>query len=138
MKKVLIVEDELVSRELLMGILSQHFEVCHAVVNGREGVEAFVRSLDEQKPYDLICLDIMMPVMDGQTALKKIRKIEHERGIGGNDMVKVLMTTALDGAKDIMNAFIRGSCEGYLSKPIDLDKLDAYLKNFGLYKTTDD
>jgi len=136
MKRVLIVEDELVSRQLLMSLLTSHFDLCHTVVNGREAVDAFVRSLDEQQPYNLICLDIMMPVMDGQSALKEIRKIEQDRGIGGSDMVKVLMTTALAGAKDIMGAFIKGSCEGYLTKPYNLDKLDEYLKKFELYKTT--
>ena len=50
-------------------------------------------------------------------------------------MVKVLMTTALDGAKDIMAAFVKGSCEGYLTKPITPKKLDEYLKKFGLLKT---
>lgn len=135
MSRVLIVEDEFVSRQLLMAILAKDFDVCHTVVNGREGVDAFVSSLDAQQPYDLICLDIMMPVMDGQSALKEIRKIEQDRGIGGSDLVKVLMTTALGGAKDIMDAFIRGSCDGYLSKPISRKKLDEYLKKFGLYKS---
>ncbi len=78
----------------------------------------------------------MMPVMDGKEALKEIRKIEKDRGIGGSDMVKVLMTTALDGAKDIMDAFMRGSCEGYITKPISLEKLDNYLKKFGLHEKT--
>lgn len=135
MKKVLVVEDEFVSRQLLLELLKKTFDICHAAVNGREAVNAFVRALDEQEPYDLICLDIMMPVLDGQAALKEIRKIEQERGIGGKDMVKVLMTTALDGAKDIMAAFMRGSCEGYLTKPMSVQKLQESLKKLGFEET---
>ena len=131
MKKVLIVEDEFISREMLIQLLGSHFEACHTAVNGQEAVYAFIRSLDEKDPYDLICLDIMMPVMDGQTALKEIRDIEKKRGIGGSDMVKILMTTALDGAKDIMSAFMKGTCDGYLTKPIQREKLEGYLKDFG-------
>jgi two-component system chemotaxis response regulator CheY len=128
MKKVLVVEDDFVSRHLLLEMLKKHFDVCHMAVDGREAVDAFVRSLDEKSPYDLICLDIMMPVMDGQEALREIRRIEQDRGIGGGDMVKVLMTTALDGAKDIMTAFMKGSCTGYLTKPYSKKKIDEYLE----------
>ena len=133
MAKVLIVEDDFLSRQLLFEMLKQHFDTCHMAINGREAVDAFCRSLDEQAPYDLICLDIMMPEMDGQTALQEIRKIEKAKSVGGKDMVKVLMTTALDGPKDVMGAFIKGSCEGYLTKPINLAKLDDFLKKFGLF-----
>ncbi|MCB2183623.1 MAG: response regulator [Desulfobulbaceae bacterium] len=135
MKKLLIVEDEIVSRLLLTEMLQRHFEICHTAVNGREAVDSYLHSLEEHEPYDLICLDIMMPEMDGQAALEEIRKIEKERGIGGNDMVKVLMVTALSGAKDIMGAFMKGACEGYLTKPISPEKLEEYLKKFGLHKS---
>ncbi len=131
MQKALIVEDELISSNFLMELLKKHFDTCHIAANGHEGVEAFIHALDKQDPYDLICLDIMMPIMDGQAALKEIRRIEQERGIGGSEMVKVMMTTAFDGPKDIMTAFIKGSCEGYLTKPYDQGKLDEYLEKFG-------
>ena len=134
MRKVLIADDEMINRQLLLAHLTLHFEVCHLAANGLETLEAFNHSLKEQEPYDLICLDIMMPKMDGQTALEEIRKIEQKRGIGGNDMVKVLMVTALDSAKDIMAAFMKGTCDGYLTKPLFPEKLDGYLKRFSLYK----
>lgn len=134
MKKVLVVEDDFFSRQLLIELLSDHFDTCHMAVNGNEAIEAFLRSVEENEPYDLICLDIMMPELNGQEALQKIRKIEKDKGIGGVDMVKVIMTTALNSPKDIMGAFMKGGCEGYLTKPIDLDKLNEYLKKFGLYR----
>jgi len=134
MAKVLIVEDDFFCRQLLMELLKNHFEIIHIAVNGREAVDAFNLSLDDQEPYDLICLDIMMPEMDGHAALQEIRKLEQKKGIGGNILVKVLMTTALNTSKDIVAAFVKGSCEGYLTKPLDHEKLDEYLKKFGLYK----
>jgi two-component system chemotaxis response regulator CheY len=116
---------------LLLALLKKKFDICDSADDGRQGVEAFIRALDKGEPYDLICLDIMMPVLDGQAALQEIRKIEQQRGIGGSNMVKVIMTTALDGAKDIMTAFMKGACEGYLTKPYDRKKLDDYLEKFG-------
>ena len=76
--KALIVEDDFTSRLLLQGLL-QPFGVCHVCINGKEAVEAFKIALDQKEPYDLVCLDIMMPEMDGQTALKEIRAIEGQR-----------------------------------------------------------
>ncbi|HIJ77989.1 MAG TPA: response regulator [Deltaproteobacteria bacterium] len=129
--KILIVEDEFVSRTLLQEIFSP-YGVCHAASNGLECLAAFQKGLDENKRYDLICLDIMMPEMDGQQALKKIREIEQERGIGGKDLVKVIMVSALGDAKNIMKSFMKGQCEAYLTKPIDSEKVIATCVKLGL------
>ena len=129
--KILIVEDDFVSRTLLQEVLSPH-GVCHAASNGKECLVAFEQALDSGKPYDLVCLDIMMPEMNGQEALERIRRIEHDRGIGGSDMVKVIMVTALGDAKNIMHSFMKGQCEAYLTKPIDGDELLAKCEQLGL------
>ena len=50
-------------------------------VNGKEAVEAVRNALETVEPYNLICLDIMMPEMDGQQALREIRDMEEARGI---------------------------------------------------------
>ncbi len=73
-----------------------------------------------------------MPVMDGQTALKEIRRLEAEQGIGGSDLVKVAMVTGLDDAKNAITAFTRGACEAYVIKPITVDKIVKVLADFGL------
>lgn len=129
--KILIVEDEFVSRTLLQEILSP-YGVCHAASNGLECLVAFKQALDDKAPYDLVCLDIMMPELDGQEALKQIRQIEQERGIGGKDLVKVIMVTALGDAKNIMKSFMKGQCEAYLTKPIDSDKVVETCSKLGL------
>jgi len=129
--RCLVVEDEFISRTLLTELLSSH-GTCHVATNGLEAVEAFRAALDDGQPYDLICLDIMMPQLSGQEALQRIRALEAERGIGGLDMVKVIMTTALDDSKNIMQAFTKGNCEAYLTKPVDQNKLLSHLRELRL------
>lgn len=124
--KTLIAEDDFTSRLLLQGILQVYGE-CHISVNGLEAVEAFRIALDSGEPYDLVCLDIMMPEMDGQAALKRIRGIEEEAGVFTTDGAKIIMTTALDDKKNIMGAF-KEQCDVYLVKPIDRAKLVEQLK----------
>jgi two-component system chemotaxis response regulator CheY len=97
-------------------------------------LDAIDRAFDENDPYDLICLDIMMPVMDGQEALLELRKMEARRGIMGLDTTKVIMVTAIDDSKNIMKAFRQGQCEAYLTKPLDRIKLIGHIKDLGLIR----
>ena len=130
--KTLIVDDDFTSRKLLLKILSGYGS-CDVAVDGKEAVNAFKLALNEWEIYDLVCLDIMMPNMDGQEALVEIRKLEKEKGILGLDGVKVIMTTALDDADSVKTAF-REQCEAYLVKPIEKDKLVQKLNEFDLIK----
>lgn len=129
--KALVVEDDFASRKLLQKILSPYGEVDIAV-NGVEAIEAFSRSLEDGEPYDLICMDIMMPEMDGQTALKRIRAFEREKNIAPVDEAKVIMTTALDDPKNVVEAYYKGGATSYVPKPIDKQMLLHLLKNLGL------
>jgi two-component system chemotaxis response regulator CheY len=104
---------------------------CHIAVNGRVAVEAFRAAREQGQRYDLICMDIMMPEMDGQEALRQIRKLEDDADILSGDAVKVVMTTALDDIGSVMTAF-KGLCDAYLMKPIDKAKLLAQLKSLHL------
>lgn len=121
------------ARSLLSTLLSE-YGVCHVAVNGREALDAIDRAFDEGDPYDLICLDIMMPVMDGQEALLELRKMEAKRGIKGLDTTKVIMITAIDDSKNIMKAFRQGQCEAYLTKPLDRTKLMGHIRDLGLIR----
>ena len=129
--KALVVEDDFASRKLLQKILSPYGEVDIAV-NGVEAIEAFTRALEDGEPYDLICMDIMMPEMDGQTALKRIRAFEREKSISPVDEAKVIMTTALDDPKNVVEAYYKGGATSYVPKPIDKQMLLHLLKNLGL------
>uniref|UniRef100_A0A7C4EJI2 Response regulator n=1 Tax=Fundidesulfovibrio putealis TaxID=270496 RepID=A0A7C4EJI2_9BACT len=129
--KALVVEDDFASRKLLQKILAPYGDADIAV-NGLEAIEAFVHALNEGAPYDLICMDIMMPEMDGQTALKRIRAIEREKDIAPQDEAKVIMTTALDDPKNVVEAYYKGGATSYVPKPIDKQMLLHLLKNLGL------
>lgn len=128
--KSLVVDDDFFSRRILQTMLSGYGE-CHVAVDGKEAVYAFEQAMAEGAPYDLICLDIMMPEMNGQEALKTIRQKEEEKNIFGSDSVKIIMTTALDDSDNIKTAF-REQCESYLIKPIHKSKLVDILKEFEL------
>jgi two-component system chemotaxis response regulator CheY len=128
--KCLIVEDDFASRKLFQTHLTDHGD-CYIAVNGQEAVEVFQDALDKDQPYDLILLDIMMPEMDGRSALKAIRKIEKDRGINSDNCVKVIMTTAKDDPDNIMGAYREG-CEVYLVKPIKKKILLDELRELGL------
>jgi two-component system, chemotaxis family, chemotaxis protein CheY len=130
MMKILIVEDDFTSRLLLQTILSAYGE-CHIAVNGKEAIDAFALALEEGKPYQLICLDVMMPEVDGMEALKKIRSLEEEMGINSSAGVKIIMTTALGDPKNVIGAF-KSLCDAYLVKPVNKSKLLDYLRSFGL------
>lgn len=128
--KMLIVEDEFFSRQFLKDTLSPYGQV-DVAVNGKETIDAFRYALEKNEPYHLICLDILMPVMDGQETLKEIRRVEAEKGIHGMDGTKVIMVTGVDDNRNILDAFKTG-CEGYIKKPIDEDKLLDLLRKLEL------
>lgn len=130
--KILIAEDDFITRRLLKIILSQYGE-CDIAVDGKEAVFAFELALSEHEPYDLICLDIVMPELDGQQALKQIREIENKAGIGGLDGVKILIITAMKDKKNIVEAFHTG-CEAYIVKPFDKKSIATELEKIGLIK----
>lgn len=128
--RVLLVEDDFASRLLLQTFLSRYGE-CHIAVNGREAVEAVRSSLERGQKYDLICMDIMMPEMDGQEALQQIRDSEMAAGILSSEGAKIVMTTALDNPENIFSAFFE-LCDHYLVKPIDTTKLLELLRSSAL------
>jgi two-component system chemotaxis response regulator CheY len=130
--RILIAEDDYVSRKFLFKLLSQYGE-CDVTVDGMEAIEVFLMSLEDEKYYDLVCLDIMMPEVDGIKVLKTIRKFELERNVPKEKHTKIIMTTALNQTDEVLEAFDSGS-EGYAVKPIDTDKLLEVLTKMGIIK----
>lgn len=128
--KILIVEDDLVSRKFLQKFLNKYGE-CDVVVDGMEALDAFLYSLKSEQYYDLICLDIMMPKVDGIKVLKTMRDLEKQKGVDVASRAKIIMTTALSGTDYVQSAFEIG-CEGYAAKPIDTNKFIEVMKNLGL------
>jgi two-component system chemotaxis response regulator CheY len=130
--RVLLVEDDFTSRLMLHTFLSRYGD-CHVAVNGREAVEAFAAALKQGRRYDLICMDIMMPEMDGREAVRRVRALEHEHGILSTQGAKIVMTTAVDDIKEVSRCYGE-LCDGYLTKPIDLAKLLGVMKSFQLIR----
>ena len=73
----------------------------------------------------------MLPRLDGQEVLKRIRSFEDDMGVRGLAGCKVIMVTALRDAASVLTAF-RGQCEGYLTKPISKEKLYREIESLGL------
>lgn len=132
--RVLVVEDDFISRRLLCRYLEAHGE-CDVAVNGNEALSAFRQALASGHHYDLICLDIMMPGMDGQETLKRLRQIERDSHISAADEVKVIMTSALEDQENVVAAFAN-SCQGYVVKPIEKRKFLETLQEIGLTLNT--
>ena len=132
--KCLIAEDDSVALKLLQIILSEVGE-CHAAVNGQEAVAAFKTALDQGELYDLLCLDIMMPEMDGHQVLQTIRKLEEAACMDDSARVKVIMITAMSDSNHVLAAFREG-CEGYIVKPVEKTKLFEEMYKLGLFEET--
>jgi len=128
--RILIAEDDLVSRKFLFKFLSKYGE-CDLVVDGLEALDAVMISMKESKPYNLICLDIMMPKVDGVKVLKHIKDLESQSGVSTDKGSKIIMTTALAETQYVQNAFDIG-CDAYAAKPIDTEKFVDVLVKLGL------
>ncbi|MBU0484941.1 MAG: Hpt domain-containing protein [Proteobacteria bacterium] len=125
--KILIVEDEFVCRYMLQEFL-MGYGVTHVAVNGFEAIIAFKRALSVNKPYDLICLDIMMPGMDGRAVATEIRRLEAERGSGAS--CRIVVTTAVHDPKFIAELVEGKLCDAYLVKPFELNSMRDKLREY--------
>ena len=128
--RILIAEDDFASRKFMLRFLSQYGE-CDVTVDGMEAVDAFLMALEDEENYDLVCLDIMMPELDGYQALKAMRDIEKEKGIPPEKCAKIIMTTALNEGRSVTKAFELG-CVAYAGKPIDQAKFEDVLHKLEL------
>jgi two-component system chemotaxis response regulator CheY len=128
--RILIAEDDFTSRRFLLKFLSQYGE-CDVTVDGLEALDAFLLSIKEKRPYELVCLDIMMPKVDGVKVLETIRSLEKDNRLKPENRAKVIMITALGETEYVQQAFAIG-CEAYAAKPIDTEKLVQVMEKLGL------
>ena len=127
--KILVVDDELVSRKKMMKIVSD-FGQCEGVINGKAAISAVKTALEEWKLYNLITLDISMPDISGTEVLTAIRKMEAERGLEPQEKAKILMVTS-HSDMDTVKACV-GKCDGYVIKPFNKEVLVEKMKKIGL------
>jgi len=115
--KVLLVEDNPVNQKVAAKILAQAGFQIDAVNNGKEAYDTMLAAAQ----YDLILMDIQMPIMDGWTATQKIREI---KGIGGTIPIIAMTAHALIGDRD---KCLAAGMNDYISKPIKTDEFIALL-----------
>ena len=128
--KTLIVDDNATDRKLLQ-IMLRPYGTSDTAVDGNDALRAIDGAIAGGQPYDLVCLDIKMPNMDGQAALRAIRDAESRRGVAAGQGVKVVMMTCLNDKLNVITAF-REQCDGYLVKPVERKKLSGVLEKLGL------
>lgn len=129
--KILVVDDDEATRYLLGKILAPHGEV-HMAVDGVEAVSAFSKALMENAAYDVVLMDIMMPRMDGQETVRRLRELEASAGVPASRECKVVMVTALGDVKNVFKAYYKGGAYTYLTKPIDATVLLQMLRDLGM------
>jgi len=127
--KILIVDDDSTNRKLLISMLEDNGE-CDEAENGQEAVNLFKKRLDNKEHYDIVFLDIKMPVMDGHETLLEIRKLEEHHQILLGQGSKIVMVSALSDQQNIISAFREG-CEYYLVKPFQQNKLFQLMNEMG-------
>ncbi|MBW4056927.1 MAG: response regulator [Proteobacteria bacterium] len=126
--KALIVDDVEMNRELL-AIFLEGRATSVVAESGEEALQLVEDALGADAYFDLICMDISMPGMDGHEALKKIREVEAASGCA---RAIVFMVTGSSSPDDMFDALINGGCDDYLTKPLMQQSFNELLAKHGL------
>lgn len=122
-KKFLLVEDNELNREIAIELLSSVGASIEYACNGAEALESFKRC--PERFFDLILMDIQMPVMNGYEATREIRKLPRQDSLD----IPILAMTADVFAEDIKAAFEAGM-NGHLAKPLDIKTMFSEINKF--------
>jgi len=114
--RIMVVDDNPISRKIIRLQLKNIANV-EEVATPQKCAIKFIDAVVKKQYYDIICLDIRMPVMDGKDVLTHIKDYENDVEVPEDKKVKVIMTTALDDPKNVMKSIHIG-CNDYLIKPI--------------------
>ena len=115
-KKILLVEDNVLNEEIARTILTDHDFIVDSAFNGSEAVSKVKNNI--QNDYDLILMDIRMPVMDGYEAARTIRSLKDPKQAD----IPIIAMTANAFEEDRRAAFEAGM-NGHISKPVDIENL---------------
>jgi signal transduction histidine kinase/DNA-binding response OmpR family regulator len=116
--RILIAEDNAVNRTLVTKILEKRGHIIVAVENGQAAVEGFSSAIGSGRPFDVIVMDIQMPIMDGLEATGAIR--EREGGLGGRIPIVALTAHAMAGDRE---RCLDAGMTAYLVKPLQPQQL---------------
>ena len=128
---MLIAEDEEFNYLFLRDSLKP-YGTCQRGVNGEEAFDFFLMGHQENSPYDLIFLDIIMPVLDGHETLKKIRTWE-KTNLPDKEAVPIIMVTSQSHTDTIIATFQDGA-QRYLIKPFEQQDLEELMEEMGYSK----
>lgn len=126
--KTLIVDDVEMNRDMLAIFLEGRSSVVCAE-SGEDALKLVAETLGTDAYFDLICMDISMPGMDGHEALRRIREME---SACGNVRATVFMVTASSSPDDMFDALMQGGCDDYLTKPLMQQSFSDLLTKHGL------
>ncbi len=130
--KVLLIEDDFLSCKIMQSHIREHHGIeCDITRDGLKGLEAIKLSIDKKEHYDIIFLDIMMPVMYGDILLDEIKKIEKKECI--KNQSKIIITTSLAADSKIIYSYLE-QCDGYLTKPINSTEYKESMMKLNLIK----
>ena len=122
--KILLAEDDFVTRKFMVNFLSKYGE-CDVTVDGMEAVDAFMMALEDGEPYDLICLDIMMPVMDGYEATRTIRSLPRR------DVKKLpIIAMTANAMEEDKEAALKNGMNDHIAKPLDIELFMEVLSKY--------
>ena len=128
--KCLIVDDVFMMRKLLNTIL-QEFGECVLAEDGENALKIFENAIKVEKPFDLVCLDIMMPHINGVELLNKIRNLESKNEFQNKPKVKIILISAVY-KQNIVDKIGKDKFDSYITKPIGKADLISEIKKLGL------
>lgn len=128
---ILVVDDDEVIRKFLVKVLSQYGQ-CDMARDGHEAVDMYAGALQQGWAYDLVVMDIMMPIMDGMEATERITRMRDKSEVEGVDSSRVLMLSCLDDAEHLASAQFEAGADAYLTKPVEIHNVIEALLGLGL------
>lgn len=120
--KILLVEDNIVNQRVAVLIMKRLNLRCDIASDGQKAIEMY-----KERLYDLIFMDIEMPLMDGLQSSKLIREFEKNEGL--NNRTSIIALTASE-PDDLAGKYLEAGMDGFIEKPIRADLLADFLENF--------
>lgn len=131
MKRYLIVDDDEMGRLMLQDFLTE-FADCDLAANGKEGLQFFEKALLDGVPYDLLCIDLIMPEMNGLALIRKIRDIERKHPYFTDFRTRIFVISASESTWDKADLLLDNLCDDYIVKPFNRKLLLDNLRKNGL------
>lgn len=128
--RFLVVDDEITARTLMVALLESLGDVTEAI-DGSHALEKVTAAFESLTPFDVIFLDLSMPGIDGLELIDRLREVEQRYDQPYNS--RMIVVSASRYPQDIMDAF-KKQADGYLTKPVNISKLEKLLQDFSVIR----